>query len=321
MLRLPIISIALVFCLAHCQNKPERKAGVQLLKGRKQFRAEFEKLGPLLGVVPLDTSPFSDDIVKKDPASWNEFFLSDKFTSLIILSVEPRYFLKIDSADLYHHLRREYLQIKDGLTASANKVMSSNPFLKKVGDYRVEVYFTPKELRHNTSCRIAQVSEHKPRPDIWRLTNASKKSIFFTPEFQEMKLLMDFTDSVTTNKTKGWERAIYTNDNRSGDDSSLIMPTDLLFNFSFIWGEGLEPTDELLDGQSKYSGNIYELTSNFIAFFSLSLGNPLTSTGECTSASRKASGLNTKDGIMVLVRGDLKWLEKFLRQEGFSFEL
>ena len=317
----PAKILFVLFYLIHCQNTFQKNAGVLLLKGRKQFNLAFEQLESPLGVAPLNINSYSDEIVKKNPRSWHEFFLFDKFVSLIILSVEPRYFLKIESENFYYHLRREYLQIKEGKTYD-NKVKSSNPFLKKVGSHRVEIYFTPTELKYNRACRIAQTNQLPPKPDVWRLETAAKKSVFYTPNFNEQQILRDFTDSAAKNMGNDRKRVIYTNNN-IGPASDLIRTSNLLFNFSFIWGKELELTSEVLDGRNKNFENIYELTRDFIAFSSLSsFGNPrnnLTKSGNCSSKS--GGSLNWNDSVFVLIRGNLKLLEKFLMQEGFSFEL
>ena len=138
---------------------------------------------------------------------WNEFFVYDEDVTLVILSVSPRYFIKIESEKFFHHAEREYGQIQNGLTGlitrgDNKKQISSFDLLTSVGDFELGLYFTPKEMSYNNASRIAQASQSKPRPDIWRLLEASREAFVYSPCFEERQLLTDMKRDVSNHKSR-----------------------------------------------------------------------------------------------------------------------
>ena len=324
-------------------------AGIELLKGKTRFDNEVSLLRDPKGILPPDSAALFPeyDFIQRDPAfwrdsgidyssndhlrntGWNEYFVYDEFVSLLILSVSPRYFIKIQSDKFSFHLEREYEQIRQGLSGvnidaagartARDKRVSSFDLLTSVGDFHTGVYFTPTEMRYNTSKRIAQISMSRPRPDIWRLLGASQEAFVYAPCFMESQLL----DDMQTHTREGKSRLIYTSNSRSfpaHSSPACDRPAEITSkhfiehpaNFSFIMGKNLETTEDLLDRETFFfPGEEYEITRDFIAFFSVPLGD---------ANDDDLDYLDLLDGIVVLYRGNLSRFERFLTKDGFDFE-
>ncbi len=297
--------------LYHCSpGNIQRKAGVEILKGDAQFQREVSELIEPRGILPSNDDFEFEGAVRKDPSKWNEFFVFDERVSLMILSVSPKYFVKIDSREFYSHLNREYLQIKKGKnSADKTKILSGLPFFKEVGDYLVEIYFTPKELNYSNKNLIKQSNEKPPRPDLWRLMEASEKVILFTPEFEETQIHREF---LVHELQHGLKRLIYTNSSPINISRNYININKIL-NFTFIIGKDIRTTDNLLDGRELAFEDEFNLTKDFISLFSLPLG-------DANDFTNKKRYLDNEDGIVVVIRGDLKRFENFFSREGIDLQ-
>ena len=141
---------------------------------------------------------------------WTEYFLFDENRTLIFLNnpeehlddnCKDCYFLEIVSPLFFQRFQREWNQIQQGHEAK-DKQLSSSPFFKKVGPFQLEVYFTPREFNFSTNSRSSYKYKMKqanlvikPRPDIWRLLQASSQAAYVGPNFQDEQMLEDFIQS------------------------------------------------------------------------------------------------------------------------------
>ena len=87
-----------------------------------------------------------------------------------------------------------------------------------------------------------------------------------------------------------------------------ISPLGL--NFSAMIGTGLTITDNLLGSEDIRFVDRYALTRDFVAFFSVPLGN---------SKDAVNNHLSQKDGIVVIIRGDISKFRSFLTGQGINF--
>ncbi len=291
--------------------------GIEILKGKTKFDYELAQLKNAKGILPeriiFDSS--NKNLLSKDPAHWNEFFAYDEHNSLIILSPAPLYFIKIQSQSFFHHLDKEFKQIVGGINGQDKKI-SSSALLKKVGDFEVGLYFTPKELSYNTSFRIIQIGSERSKRDIWRLLEASGEAIIYLPIFEETQLFHDLQIDVAYGKS----RMVYTKNSMI----PTLGPTHIIehpIDFSFMMGKNLQKTNCLLDKQALFLTENYTVTRDFIVFFSLPLGN----SRQCGRFSRciprggrRKDFLETDNGIAILYRGDLSRFENFFLKDNFD---
>ena len=347
-----IISL-LLFVSISCISSSKAILGIELLKGKSRFDFEVSQLRSPKGIVPPDTNvafPDKNFLVRDtvswkdrrvnytskgyfDGTGWNQFFIYDEDVTLVILSVSPRYFIKIESEKFFYHLEREYNQIQKGLSGIYNdKVVSSYNSINSVGDFDVGLYFTPKELNYSTGSssnvdRIKQISQSKPKPDLWRFLDAAQEAFIYAPCFQEKKLLKDMISHVQNGKS----RLVYTKNLSPFPGATPTLATSMCSSllsgdhvishpaaFSFIMGKNLKKTEALMDGETFFKGTEeHELVRDFIAFFSLPLGDTQKTNSSNVKIKRY---LNLLDGIVIIYRGNLNRFEDFLTKDGFNFK-
>ncbi len=296
--------------------------GIEILKGQARFNSELGLLKNAKGVLPetFTNQLNNPHIIKKNSISWNEFFVYDRQNILIILSPAPMYFLKLQSDQFYHHVEIEYNQLARGLSGD-DKEFSSLSSFQEVGDFVVGLYFTPEEIRYAQNSRRIEGANgtNRPRPDIWRLLEASQTAMVYVPDFEEDQLLGNLKFDVKEKKT----RFVYTS-NLMTDKLSSDHVVNEPYHFSFIMGKNLQKTNCLLDQQTFFRpAEEHALVQNFIAFFSVPLGNArqCSSHGNETQyclAGERRDFLNMKDGIVILYRGDLSRFENFFSKDGFN---
>ena len=297
--------------------------GIEILKGKTKFDRELALLEDAKGVLPetFTTQSNNRNLITKNPANWNEFFVYDRQNTLIVLSPAPLYFLKIESDQFYHHIEVEYNQLARGLSGESKEISSFDTF-REVGDFVIGLYFTPKEIKYAQNSRRIEGAnaQNRPRPDIWRLLEASQTATIYISDFEEAQLLSNLRFDVKEKKT----RFIYTQNLMTKDlhsDHIVSAP----YQFSFIMGKNLQKTNCLLDQQTFFkSEEELALIQNFAAFFSSPLGNAQQcssggkATRNCPKLGARRDFLNIYDGIVILYRGDLNRFENFFSKDGFN---
>ncbi len=284
-------------------------------KGMSSLNEDVAKLTKAKGVVPNGMIvPADAEVVRRDHTSSYEFFIFDTNETIVILSYDPVYYIRIESREYNFLCNSEYEQIKANKTGTA-KTINHLPKLKRVGQYEIEVYFTPRELNFSGSTssspfRITQNnSQSRPKPDLFRFYGAAQNVWFYTPSFSDFGIHDDFT---TDAYDKGKKRIIWTN------SSSFNNPVNYhnvakIMNFSWMMGEDLTITEDLLDGELIQFQDRFELKQDFAAFFSVPIGN-----GKDTATT---PNLEETDGVVVVVRGqNLDRIKRFFQREGFNFQ-
>lgn len=307
-----VMSGILVLSLAmECSGKPDAidgAKGVQLMSGSSAWLSELGKLKSPSGILPTGTSFSATNIIYKDPATFNEFFVFDSNASLILLSANPVYFMRIDSRDFKFKLANELAQINAGKTATA-KAQNSITYFKDLGDSQVEIFFTPNELNFTSSgSNKYGIKDQNDTTyvDLWRLYEAAGNASFYTPIFADQKIADDFY----LHSQAGKRRLVLTNSNYvSSPQIQNTISTNL--NFSAMIGTDLSITDNILGTEDINFQDRYALQRGFGAFFSLPLGNSKASGRNC---------LSQFDGIVVIVRGDVSPFKRFLAAQGVNMD-
>ena len=270
----------------------------------------------------------SNDFVYKDSHNWNEFFIFDHKYLLVILKVntETVWFLKITSPLFYAHCLAEFSQIKEGRTGRTGrkaKKKSTSPFLRSVGEFQVELYFVPTELSFGTVAksdhylRFRQSGNFRPRPNIWFLIEAAQNVTIWFPRFEDVQLHSDFLSHITEGKQRqAYAQSVALNkaSNKESLLPSYIQIKTTLPPYYMIRGTDLIITPNLLDKQSINYVELGALTSDFLVFLSLFPGNPKHVSGVRTT------NLNTKDGIVVLIRGPISRLQNAWEQQSTTLQ-
>ncbi|MCP4136646.1 MAG: lamin tail domain-containing protein [bacterium] len=316
-----LIFTALVLTLVTVSCSTEqfsRQEGVALYKGQDILLSEIAEMDTPRGILPasLGYSDATGNITNvTETTTYKEFFVFDKEVSLIVLSTYPMYFIKIESEDFYYHLNNECEQIKAGKRGT-DKDPQSTSFYKEVGNYSIEIYFSPEEIKYNNSeggdneYRICILNDNL-RQDPWRFINAAKKNTMYVPTLEQTKIYEDLNYGSYKN---GQSNAVFTKASSLTNVNPVnytIVDTNI--EFSFFLGEDLEMTDNLTP--PPYPGPVVmddesELTRDFALFFSLPIGDSMDSTKDY---------LNDNDGISVIIRGDdLSRIKTFLEYEGVS---
>ncbi len=258
----------------------------------------------------------------KDPDIWNEFFIFDQRTLIVILKSSPKlYFIKINSDLFYSHCLAEFRQIKrgkSGRSGSNKKSISTSPFLKQVGDFKVEVYFSPTEITFGTTSssesykRMRQAGSQRPRPEIWRLLEAAQDVELSFPRFEDDQMHADFLRHIGEGKKRTVYSPHFSLSGLNGRAPSYGITKDAVLPFYSISGRNLQMTEELIDGEDRNFEDPYELTRDFLALFSLFPGNPGVK-GDTNNPSDAL--LNVRDGIVILIRGPMTRLQGSLDNE------
>lgn len=299
---------ALLF-LATCA-KPDSDndsgTGLQLFTGADQWLSELRKLKNPSGVLPTGTDFAATGIMYDTWGTSYEFFAFDANVSLILMSNNPVYFIKIESREMQNHLKNELDQLRNGATPST-KLLNTITFYKKVGDYSVEVYFTPTELDFvssgNNKDRLGDKnSTTYPDLDLWKLIEAAGNATFYTPSFDNQKIADDFYAQSVAGK-----RRLVLADSTSITNPANVNLKSYALNFSFMFGSNLTITDNLLGSEDIRFVDRYALTREFAAFFSVPVNNG-------------ATGISQKHGIVVVVRGELQNIRNFISGQGADID-
>ena len=279
--------------------------GFQLMTGSEAWLQELGKLKNPRGVLPTGTNFTATNISYDTWGTSYEFFAFDDNVSLILLSNSPLYFIKIESREMQYHLKSELAQLP--AVTPTNKQLNSITFYKEVGDYSVEIYFTPKELDFvlsgiNKDKIGDKNSTTYPDLDLWKLSEAANNVTFYTPSFDNQKIADDFYSQYLASK----RRLIL------ADSSTITNPVNYNLksyglNFSFMIGSDLTVTDDLLGSQDIRFVDRFALTRSFAAFFSVPVNNG-------------ATGLSQKNGIAVIVRGDMTNIRNFISAQGVNLD-
>lgn len=290
----------------------ERNAGVSIWKSQESFLADYNTLVGPKGILPINfglgiTHP---DIIRKSQEDFYEFFVFDAYKALMILSVTPLYYIKIESQDFYYHLENEYNQfVSNPDIVPEDKHLNTTTHLKFIGDFQVEVYFTPKEIKYTTlgknKYRI-QDSNSVTFVDPWRLLGAANFAVLYFPFFKEEKLFSDLYNQSQEGRT----RFIFTGESTLTPPNYALIDNPEL-NFPFMIGQNLEITEDLLGHDDIEFIDPLERTKDFAVFFSMPLGNA-TEEGE--------DNLNLYHGFAIQVRGRLNNIIRFLELEGINFQ-
>ncbi len=285
--------------------------GISLMKGEEIFVAETVKLLDPQGVIPAGLAtrhaPVFDNypsLLRRDPADYYEYFVFDRDYSLIVISVAPFYFLKLESRAFHFHLSGELDQLRDGLSGTA-KSINTVPVYNDIGDYSVEIYFTPKEMKFSSSgtnkYRIID-NNGNTYVDVWRLYSSALITTMYFPVYEDEKIHEDIKDAASGGRIY----RVFTNQVTIADPENYTITTSDL-NFSFMAGRELLATDDLIGSEDIRFVDTEELTRDFIVYFSLPIGNSMGTNNY----------MSTRDGIVVVVRGhELKRLKLQLAAEG-----
>jgi hypothetical protein len=307
-------SFLLFFGCARPQSDNESGKGIEMLAGSAKWSEALSKLKNPSGVLPNGTNISGLNILYRDPATTYEFFVYDQNYVLILLSNSPLYFMRIETKEFQFHLKNELYQLTEGKTGTT-KALSSTTYYKDVGDYSVEIYFTPNEMDFCTSSTCSQRYalqdvNSTTFVDLWRLYEAANSATFYTPTLNDQQIPTAFYDQYVAGK----KRLILT------DSSTVTNPQNFNLksyglNFSFMFGSDLKLTGNLLgckditDCSDYYFSDWYALTRNFAAFFSVPLGDGTSGT---------PAGLNQKDGIVVVIRGNIEKFQDFVTAQGVN---
>ena len=292
-----------------CRLQDTSDYQIDLSRGTEHLNIIIGRMNKPFGVWPMSMRSKHDttfqentNILYKDSSSWNEFFLFDKKRVVVLLSPSTTTYLSFYEERFYTRLLREYNQIKAGKQGQQKKI-SSTTYFKSIGtDHRIEVYFTPKEFRFNTSFKMSQISQHRPRADLWRLIESAKRVSMYMPHFEDQQLFDDMRQDINEGKSRLLLAKTH--------DSSLsnLQTTQVDLGFSFILGEKLQITSNLLDKQDINFQNQHELKQDFLALFSLPIGNS-------HKKEENKNLLNTQDGIVVVIRGNINKFKNFILQQ------
>ncbi len=258
------------------------------------------------GILPDTFIPFAEAISDNENEAKNgdaflyisslaldfrEFFVFDKRHVLIILSLEPLYFIEIEDISFYHHFQNQFEQIKAGFFSKA-KLIVTVPYLKKIGSISAEVYFSPNEINYqlnSDNMAIRQTGPKNPPLDLWRLFTAADLAEIYFPEYTDEGMHQVIQEHILLGK----KRKVFTKQLgffENGTEYIHLASSGPLF--AYVSGESLEITEELLGDASPYFTDLEALTQDFIFLFSFS---PTDKSGDFV--------LNRIDGSTILIRG------------------
>lgn len=300
--------------LATCSRPETSEAGtgLQIFAGAAKWNEELGKLKNPRGVLPNGTNISASGVMFRDPATSYEFFAYDDNVVLLLMSNSPVYFIKMETKDFQYHLKNELDQLRNG-KFGVNKTYNTTTYFKPLGDYQVEVYFSPKEF-YFTSSGTNKYRITNPNSmtyvDLWRLYESANDVTFYTPSFDDQKIADDFYSHFQSGK----RRLILT------DASTVTNPINYNLksyglNFSFMLGSNLTLTGNLLgcadlnNCSDKYFADPYWTTADFAAFISTPIGS---------SASGTTNYLSINDGIAVIVRGNITQFKDFFAGQGVN---
>lgn len=288
-------------------SPPESQEPVTLGKGASSFLNELSQMSGPLGILPdipefnaYPLYPSTGDIFRMTTANYFEFFVFDSRRVIVILSLNPVYYIIINSKDFYWHVFQEYEQIKAGVTGTSKRKLSDNWF-HSVGQYsEVGIAFNPEELYYLTS----GTNRYRIR-DLWKLYDAAANVVSFEPTLIEEQMFSDFNAHIAAGKT----RLIYANTCSLLPTSYTLLPAGDV-KFGFIVGRNLALTDAILDNNNINFVNQQALTRDFAIFFSQPIGN---------SKNSSFNYLSKRDGVVVILRGNVSKIISHLENEGIPF--
>lgn len=291
----------------------QKNAGISLWKGTVSFETHYKELDSAKGILPpaLTTGLANGSILRVSPVNFHEYFVYDDKTTLLILSLNPFYYIKLESREFRFHLDSEYNQFaaNPGLTPS-QKIINTTTHYKEVGDSRAALYFSPAEIHFTSSgtnrYRIKDANSITS-VDLWKLLDAAEYAAVYTPVFEDITL---FTD-LHTQKQSGKQRLVYTRESALTPKNYSLLENPFP-GFTFIAGKNLSLTSEILGTESEFFIDRVEMTRDFIFFFSSPLGN---------SADKGYTDyLNMRHGLALQVRGSLDSYINFFEDEGINLD-
>lgn len=306
-----LLSLWELFLFSSClfqQGEGLETPKIKIHHSPENLLVSFERK-ELVGVLPnlRFYQKFKGDFLYKEPRIWSEFFVFNRKFAVLFLSIDPLYYLQIESGVFHSKLLREFQYIQKNLVGK-EKQATGSPFFKKIGNYQAEIYFTPTELNYSlregssSRYRIRQIAKLPPRADVWRLMEAADHIIASFPKFQDKQMYVDFQREVG----KGKKRTIFSELFEVSEipTRSLYVIKKKTLPFPFILGSKLRLTENILDGQHPLGVNQSSLIQDFLLLLSLpETGNPL-----------EGPSLNVKDGFALLLRGHVKAMEQELIQ-------
>lgn len=252
---------------------------------------------------------------------------------------EPLLAIKLKSREFYDHLKREHNQFTNSANLLAdNKKKNLQVHYREIGDYRVQLMFTPNELAYTTVGENAgriQDKNSTTAEDLWRLQSAASELTAIIPEYYDTRIFADIFCQVAANKA----RFIYTADSKlalsdlpgwleentdSRYDSACALNRKKAGAKNRPWyekrsipklrtpifiGEGLGINDDLLGNAVEDYINRQEITEPFFFISSVPLGN-----GEKKDLGE--DNLARRHGFGLLIRGDIRELKKQLNELG-----
>lgn len=307
----------LLFLSCEMIGTPEKVEGVALKKGQALFVSLLGQMHSPRGILPdsmAATAATYPGIITHTDADYYEFFVFDDNHVLAVLSISPFFFVHIQSREFYSHCNDELVQISSG-TEGKDKRVNSMTWFRDVGEYSVEIYFTPKELYYTSSGGNAGKLKDPndiTYVDLWKLMEADTESRAYIPVYEEETIHQMAADSIAA----GYDEHVWYNSTTiASPQNCSVVPQNL--NFAFIHGRNLRLTDDLLGYDSVHFIDKEERTRDYIAFFSVPLGNYSDDTKDYLTSS--SSDTDARDGIVIIIRGhDLGRLMEPLRDEGFE---
>ncbi len=290
----------------------EQDEYIRIAHGREAFLELLESYDAAKGILPygIDIEEGEHTFLYKPSLRSHEFFVFDPDKLLLFLSVEPACVLEIQAPFFYSHLLNEWDQIRRG-KSGRDKSQSTKPFLKAVGNFFIEVYFSPKEVNFGyvegrNKNRIRQSGVAKAPPYLWRLIDAAQDLEASYPIFADEQMDQDFQAQIAMGKNRRLQARAFSFPEPLPDYARKLSRIPA---FTYFVGRNLEATPDLLDGEKLRGEELSKIRQDFLALFSLIPGNPgACIDNTCTGALPQTTALNTKDGIMVLLRGPLNEL-------------
>lgn len=312
-----ILFICLLILLFSCDGvKPfkttiQRQNAADLKKGYSSLLEDLNKMINPIGILPNECFFSHQNISKKSSFDYYEFFVAGRDTTIIILSANPMYYLKINSGEFYFHLKNERDQIDAGI-APNDKQINTIPIYKNVGDLQIEVYFTPTELKYVSSgSNVNRIGDNNAITDVdvYKLYQAANTINAFIPQVQEEQILQDFSSLMNSGKSVN----LFT-DSSTKQPAIYFTNPNISLPFSFISGENLSLTDDLLGTENIVFADIEKITRDFIFLLSVPLGNSHDS-----SINYLRDSSSAKHGIGVVIRGDISRFKEMIAYEGYNF--
>lgn len=339
--------LAITLLVAGCDfsRRPSHEAPFLFGKGRSSLLEEIGRMDSPSGILP-DTFAVenSGSFLFRSTENYYEFFVFDPDRVIVLLSVEPLYYVIIKSEDFYIPFLREFEQMSAGISPE-EKVPVSNPWLKKIGLYSIEVYFTPSQMRYTTGGKLADINS-TTHIDPYKLYRAANSIFFYTPDFGEEKIYGElllkkryqresdiiiyarkgsFSESFDHSYISWYERPSIMMNFTVMAGQNLLVPeqgADDVENWETLTIEeqiNIDPNlgeTGILGYEDIYYQNQDELTDDFALFLTAPLGN----SQDEDAAFLQPDAAAACHGICVLIRGPISATKNFLQDEGLDLE-